>query len=347
MNNIISSAEFKDRLKSGLSGTYIFFGEEDYMKRHYLLQTRREVLGDGEFGDMRHKKISCLELDTERLTDALTTAPIGFFEGKILCELHELQLSAFKESEWKALCEILSGASPDVVTIIYTTSDELDYGTLPKAPSKALRRISEYAIPVYFPREGEGRLLRWITKHFLAERLSYENGVPEAVLRRCGHDMLILSGEIEKLCAYVKASGSTQIKNSDVYSICCERLEINAFDFSNAVLEGDTDRAYAILSDMKSRREKPVYILSAVTKVVSDMYTIKILLDSGMTDNGISAKLKMHEYKVRLYKKSIASRSVPRLRALLGLCCDTDIKLKSTSLEDYTELDKLVIMVSR
>ena len=346
MEKIINASDFKDRIKFGLSGTYIFFGEEEYMKYYYLSEARKAVLGDDEDGEMRHKKISCLDFDTEKITDALTTVSIGFFEGKTLCELHELQLSSFKESEWKALCDILAEASPEVITIIYTTPDEFDYGVLPKAPSKALQRLAEYAVPVYFPKESEAKLSRWITKHFISEKLSFENGVPDAVLKRCGRDMFVLSGEIEKLCAYVKADGRTQITENDVMLVCCQNLEVNAFDFSNAVLAGETDRAYALLSDMKLRKEKPVYILSSVTKVVSDMFAVKTLFDGGLTDNDISKKLKMHEYKVGLYRKSTASRSTARLRSLLRLCCDTDIKLKSTSLEDYTELDKLVILAS-
>ncbi len=346
MNKVINSSDFKDKLKFGLSGTYVFFGEEEYMKYHYLQEARRSVLGNDEDGEMRHKKISCIDFDTEKITDALTTVSMGFFEGKTLCELHELQLSAFREAEWKALCDIISEASPDVVTIIYTTPDEFEYGLLPKSPSKALQRLSEYAVPVYFSKESEAKLSRWITKHLIAEKLSFENGVPDLILKRCGRDMFVLSGELEKLCAYVKAGERAQVTSEDVFKVCCQNLEINAFDFSNAILAGDTDRAYALLSDMKLRKEKPVYILSSVTKVVSDMYAVKALLDSGMTDNDISKKLKMHEYKVGLYRKSAASRSMPRLCSLLRLCCDTDIKLKSTSLEDYTELDKLVILAS-
>lgn len=342
--NIINASDYKDKIKFGLSGIYLFFGEEEYMKHYYLAETRKAMLGDDPDAVFRHKKISCLDFDTEKMSDALTTVSMGFTEGKTLCELHEIQFDSLKESEWKALCDVLSSASPDVVTVIYTTPDEFDCGTLPKMPSKALTRLSEYATPVNFCREGDLKLSKWAARHFAAEKLSYETGVCDLIVERCGRDMFVLSNEIEKLCAYVKYGERTYIEKKDVMTVCCHNMEINAFDFSNAVLDGNTDKACAILSDMKLKKEKPIYILSNVTRVVTDMYLVKTLVEGGMNDSEIAKKLKMHEYKVGLYRKSTARGRYRRLQRLLEICCDTDIKLKSSALDDYTELDKLVIM---
>ncbi len=343
--NVISGAEFKDKIKFGLSGAYLFFGEEEFMKHHYLVSARNAVLG-GDDVFFRHKKISCAEFDTEKMTDALTTSAMGFFEGKTLCELHEIQFNSLKEAEWRALIDMLSNVSPDVVAIIYTTPDEFDGGNLPKMPSKALTRMGEVVIPVYFPREGELKLAKWVAKHFMSEKLTFENGVCEFLIERCGKDMYTLTGEIEKLCAYVKSCSRDKVEKADVTNICSHNMEINAFDFSNALLENNADRAYAILSDMKQRKEKPIMILSSVTKAVSEMYAVKMLSDGGMTDADISKKLKIHTYRVGLYKKSTQRRRPERLSAILRLCTETDIKLKSTSMEDYTEIDKLVIILT-
>ena len=345
MNQIINSSDLKDKIKFGLSGTYLFFGEEEYMKYYYLNEVRKNVLPK-EDAFMFHKKISCIDFDVEKITDALTTTSLSFFEGKTLVELHEIQFKTLKEAEWKALCQVLSEISNDVIAVIYTTPDEFDEGFIPKSPSKDLKRLLEYVTAVQFPKEGELKLLKWIARHFASEKLSYENRVCDMLLSRCGRDMFVLSGEIEKLCAYVKFNGETRITEKDVMTVCSENLEMSAFDFSNAILEGSTDRAYSILSDMKLRKEKPVYIFAAVSKTLSEMFVIKELLDGGATDAEISKKIKMHEYKVGIYRKNIQKRSRNRIRSLLRLCCETDIKLKNSKLESYTELDKLVIVAS-
>ncbi|MBQ9692716.1 MAG: DNA polymerase III subunit delta [Clostridia bacterium] len=346
MNQIINSSDLKDKIKFGLNGIYFFFGEEEYMKQFYLSEIRKSVFGGDEDGIFRHKKISCIDFDTEKMTDALQTSALGFFEGKTLCELHEIQFSSLKESEWKALISMLEDASPDVITVIYTVKDEFDEGFIPKNPSKALQRLAEVAVPVHFPRESDLKLAKWTSRHFISEKLSFEKGVCELMVTRCGRDMFVLSNEIEKVSAYVKACGRSTVTAEDVKTVCCQNMEINAFDFSNALLESDTDKAMAILSDMKLRKEKPVMILGSVTKVIADLYTVKTLIDSGLNDREISKELKMHEYKLGIYKRSAAKRSAVRLKKLLRFCCDTDVKLKSTSLESYTELDKLVILAT-
>ena len=108
----------------------------------------------------------------------------------------------------------------------------------------------------------------------------------------------------------------------------------------------DTDRALEIIADMKLRKEKPIYVLGSVLKVITDLYTVKVLIEGGYNDFEISKELKLHEYKVSLYRKSCNGRSLQRLKKLLGFCTETDMKLKSSSLDDYTELDKLVILAT-
>ena len=347
MKRILNTMEFRDKLKSGLSGGYIFFGEEEYLKHCYIKEVRKSILGEEDNSVFRHRRVSALEFNSGKINEILITSSLGFFsEGKTLCEIHELDFKERTESEIKALCNTFSNADPNIVYIIYTTPYEFDPGILPKSPSKLLQRLSEYLTPVNFQKESDIKLVKWAARHFAAEKLSYENGVCELLVDRSGRDMFVLLNEIEKLSAYVKFYGEGTVKKEHVETVSSSNLEINAFDFSNAIIGADADKACLILSDMERRKEKPINIFGAVSKVISDLYSVKILVDSGANDKEIAGKLKIHEYKVGIYRKSAVKRSRERLKKLLSLCAQTDIKMKSTSLGDYTALDKLVIMAS-
>ena len=347
MNKIISVQELRDRIKMGLSGGYMFFGDEEYLKFHYLKDVRKSVLGETDDSFFNHRRVSALDFNVGKITEALITSSVGFFsEEKTLCEIHELNFNERTESEIKALCTALENADPEIIYVIYVTADEFDPGLIPKSPSKLLLRLSEYLTPVNFQKESDIKLVKWTARHFAAEKLSYETGVCEMLVDRSGRDMFVLSNEIEKLAAYVKFHGEGYVKKEYVEKVCASNLEINAFDFSNAILEADTDKAYLILSDMEKRKEKPLHIFGAVSKVISDLYLVRVLADSGDNDKEISSKLKIHEYKVGIYRKSALRRSKTRLKKLLSLCAETDVRLKSTSLSDYAVLDKLVIMSS-
>ena len=343
VNAVKKYADLKTDLKFGMKGAYLFFGEEDYMKQHSLFEVRKALLGEEKDGELRHKRINMPEFDGGKIEDAVSVVSPFFGEGITLCEFHEIKFSALKENELKFLIGLLKDIPDDVVVLFYSVSDELDYGNLPKNPSKLLIRLSEVCKPVYFPKEDEIKLVKWTARHIMSEKISFENGVCELLVSECGRDMFVLSNETDKLCAYAKMHEKSRIELNDVREVCCRNNEVKAFDFSNALLNRETDKALEIVTEMKLKKEKPTYILSTVLRTVCDLYSVKTLLDAGYNEGEISRELKMHEYKVGIYRKNCMQRSADRLRKLLSACMDTDIKLKSSSADEYTELEKLVI----
>ena len=50
VNSVKKYSDLKTDLKFGLRGAYLFFGEEDYMKKHSLCEVRNAVLGEESDG---------------------------------------------------------------------------------------------------------------------------------------------------------------------------------------------------------------------------------------------------------------------------------------------------------
>lgn len=345
---ILTPNDYRDALKSGINGGWLFFGEEAYLKQHALEQTRKAFAGDNAASGMSCKKLSCLDFDIEKMTDAVATVSlldIGDGE-KRLTEFHELCFGQLKEAEWKQLEDLLSelDAYPDTTLIIYTTPEELDEGNLPKAPSKTFSRLTQYLTPVWFAREDGTKLLKWITKHFTSAKLKTEAGACELLLDRVGHDMYALSNEIDKLCAYLGTHGKDTLMCSDVENVTCSNIESDSFSFTNALLSRDCDRAYELLNEMILKKEKAVVILGAIARTATDLYTVKELYSSGMTVQEIAKKLKIHEYRAKLYVQYSKERTPRKLRSLVDECYDIDIKMKNSSLDEYTMLSRLVVL---
>ena len=56
--------DFKALIKSGdIVGSYIFSGEEDYLKRYYLGELREKAVGDGSFSAFNHAVYDGEEID--------------------------------------------------------------------------------------------------------------------------------------------------------------------------------------------------------------------------------------------------------------------------------------------
>lgn len=341
----MTAVDFRNIIKNNnLKGGYLFYGDEEYMKQFCLTATRDSILPSGK-DVLNHIKLSSENYSLETLVDSIESLPV--FADKKLIEIHSLDIAGMKQNELETFITILSEL-PEYeynVLILYMSPDSFDAGTA-KYPSKLLTTLSKLLTPVAFDYETPAKLIKWIQQHFRANGIVIESDVCNHLMNNIGHSMFRLKSEIDKLSAYILSHERNNVTESDIEDITVHIKSIDPFDFANAILDGDMDKAFYILADMKERKEKPEIILSQVSRVYDDLCTIKSLYESGMPSQTIAAKLKIHEYKTKLYLKSASKRSLNAIRKAVDLCFDADIKIKSTALDNYTVLDRLVIELS-
>lgn len=338
-------SEFQNQVKKGLSGGFLFYGEEEYTKHHALKSARNSILGDGELATFNHTKINGQTDNFVReLINSLGSLP--FMAEKKLTELHSVDFTKLKQSALDDLIEVLKTLSdyPESVIIIYCTAAEFDGGTQ-KAPSKILSELSKYLTPVTFERETPPKLAKWIAKHFQAHGVFASNEVCFALIEYCGTDMYLLQNEVTKLAAYTKSKNQTQVDESDIKTVCSFVRTSGAFDFTNAILQGNVDTATALLSEMQKRKEKPEFILSAIIDTLNGMYLTKRLAESGKTKAEIAKLTKIHEFRVGLFLNATWNIKADNLKDIISLCLDTDKKIKLSSLDDFTLLFRLIIEI--
>ena len=339
----MTPTEFKAELKH-LGGGYLFYGEEDYLKRYYLNALRKQTVAEGDV--FNHIVINSESYTPERLSAAIEALPV-MAETKLI-EVNSLYLSSMNETELEELCAVIE-TLPQYeynVVVVYTEPDELDPGVKNK-PSAALKRLTECLKPVFFDSETPARLADWTYKHFVKELIVAPHDAVTTLVARCGGDMYTLSGEINKLCCYLKANGRDKLTEEDVFRICGERKEFGAFELANAILDRSPSRAFAVLSEQKKLKERPEAILAGISRTISDLITVKVLVDAGMSMQTIEKKTGMGTYRLSLYSKSAAKNTHSDLKNVLDRCYEADKLIKSTQLNSYTVLERLAIEASR
>ena len=338
----MTGAEFGTLLKKGVSGGFLFYGEETYLKHRYLEAVRREIVPDASLDAFNRYRFDERTYDPDALRGAIASFPV--MAEKKLIELHSLPLSQMKSAEMSELTDALSSISSDDgnVLILYTEPDEFDPGTV-KKPSPLFKTLSAILTPVFFDRETPARLNKWITQHFSAEGVFASSDLALRLTDYVGKDMYALSGQIEKLSAYVRAAGRDHLEESDIAFVACRYRETEPFDFANAILNGNLSEALSLLSEKKMRKEPPEIILSGVSTVFSDLLTLRLLYDNGFQQKEMAAKTGMHEYRVGLYLRTASKKKAAVLKKALSLCAETDLKIKSTPLDPYVLLDRLVV----
>ena len=330
--------EFKSRLKSGNpSGAYVFAGEEDYLKRYYLGELRREVLTDEAFATFNHAVFDGEDLSIASLLDEVKSPPM--MSDYKLIEWHYPDLTSLKDSELEDLEMLLTARREEGYAILVFLVGEggIDLGT-PKKPSKFLKKFEKSLDIIKFDRSSDQQLAQWIRRHLDSEGVKYTPDVPQALVLRSGHSMQQLKNEIDKLTAYAKAN-DLPLTQKEVDMIATPTTECDTFAFSNALLGRDKQGALAALADMKMRRVDPTVILGMASRVVCDLVEVANLSEDGMSFEDIAKTLSMNAYKLKLYLAAVKNIGRDKAEQMLAELARVDTASKFGGIGGYTAIE--------
>lgn len=341
--SILKESDFRKELRAAVTGGYVFFGEEDYMKSAALRMARQSVAeaapAMAAFNDVH---IDGLDFTTAALLDAMAVPPMGG-DRKVIT-VTGLNFNALRAAELDRLCEALGELRdyPYNLVIFSAAADGLDYGTLPKKPSELLTTLGEYLRPVYFERNTPAKLAGWVQKHYLHNGVQASPAVCQFTVEYCGRNMFTLSGEIDKVSFYVRAKGRDTATEEDVRTAAIPTMEYDAFAFTNAIGARKREEALNILRDLKLRKTDPIIIMSEITRTVCDMAAITALKADGLTAREIASALKIHEYRVSIVLNNNLKPDV--CMTMLERCRDADLELKRSA-DGYAALERLICTI--
>jgi len=185
--------------------------------------------------------------------------------------------------------------------------------------------------------------MMWVQKHFSSEKIIAEQPECAALIEAVGHDMTTLSGEIAKLCAYLHFKERDKLEITDISMICPHNKEIGAFEFADAILDMNNEKAFYILGDMRMKNEPVPVILGGITKIYTDLYALKLVAEAGLSSDEAAKRLGLHPYvaKIRMAKAKTCERQA--LEEIIDLCTKTDEMLKSSPVDSYILLERLIV----
>ncbi len=333
---------FRKQIKKGLSGGYLFFGEEDYMKSFAMGAAREAICPDETFAIFNDIRIDALDYSPSALLDALVPPPM-MTEQKIVT-VSGLNIGSFRQDEVAALIEAISTIKEyDYnVLIISVPAGQIDEGRLPKAPSNILKTLSEYLTPVRFEAVSDTRLSSWVGKHFEHNGAYASPDVCYSLIKHCGRSMYILSEETEKLSYYVLSKGRKEVTLDDIRAVSSPELSADTFALANAITDGKYEAAMKALEVMRFRRADPVIVFSEVSRTVCELYMVNALNMQGISVSEImSATGIRSDYKVRLYLNSLQGKSDKKLKRAVELCSEADLALKNSA-QGYSVIERLI-----
>lgn len=342
---LVREDEFRKQLKKGVTGGYLFFGDEDYLKSFALSAAREAICPDPTFALFNDVRIDAMDYSAGGLLDALAPPPM-MTEQKIVT-VSGLNLGGFRSGDVEDLCEALAALREyDYnVLILSVPAGQLDEGNLPKSPSALFKRLSEYLTPVRFDPITGARLVSWVGKHFQHHGVSADPAVCAYLIEFCGKSMYTLSSETEKLSYYVLQQGRQTVMRKDVETVCVSELSADTYALANAITDGKYEEAMKALEVMRFRRVEPVIVLSEVSRVICDLVAVKALAEEGLQAGEIATVLKRKDFWARKYLGAASGKSMKRLKRALQLCSEADFSLKQLGIPGYLAIERLIGML--
>ncbi|MBR5308116.1 MAG: hypothetical protein IKU43_05045 [Clostridia bacterium] len=337
-------AELKRRLKDGdIGGTYVFGGDEEYMKRYYFGELCKAA------GESVNISVMRGEVDFGELCDEISAVPMqefSFFdeapkeESKRVIKLDSPDFSRLSEREMTDVYNMLSDVGEMTVVVIYFSNIDPVKG---KSNGAIIKKISENALACEFERAapGDPTLLRWIKKHFDKEKIAIS---PENVRYLCdctGTDMCLLANEAEKLCAYLTVRGRSEVTTEDIDYVCIKNTEAITFDVTNAISAKNFEGAADALSKLRLTKTEPLLIFGAISKMATDLSIVSSLQREGKAIPDIINASGLRDFVVKKYVATLSSVQKGYAKRFAAACLEADAKLKRTISDGYRILENL------
>ncbi len=331
----------REKLSFNFVGGYLFWGEEDYLKRHYIRELKSKILDEG----MADFNLVSVEFEKGAvlgdIAAALETPPV--FASHKMVEVTGLALLDLKKDEEKRLIETVKKRADDTVLLFSFHSQELDLSSKKTRERAIIKELSQELMTVEFPRQPKGKLVSWTDKIFTSESLRIADFLIERMIELCDFSMTRLRSESEKLCARAKFENKTDVPREWIDEMVRPTAENELYELSEAVARLDTRRAVEIFENLASQNVEPVVILGAVSRTVSGLSVLYSALNSGAkVKDSYRAAGFMFEWQAERFSRLLKPRTSEGLCRSVRECFECDLAVKGNSANKLLLVERLI-----
>ena len=148
--------------------------------------------------------------------------------------------------------------------------------------------------------------------------------------------------EIQKIAAYAKGKAITQ---KDIDDVADPVLSAEVFKLSDAVLQGNYDKAASILGDLLKMQTEPIMILSALGSQLRRIHTARIAIDSGKDKYWLMELWDMKsDYPAKLLLTAAKRTTADWCADAVKMCQTLDRRMKSEKgMDNEAELKRFLV----
>ena len=265
------------------------------------------------------KNVTTFDLAQSTLEDVLIEAGyVSMFEEEkfiVIKNANFFGTDKIKDSDTDILLNYFEHPS-DNTNLIFICSTKLD---LRKKITKIVKdRFNLINIPNLKYYEIENRAMEAFKKN----GFKVEADTVKYLVQNSLNNFDLTMNEVEKIMLFYNESD--YVKYEDVVNIAAKSINTNNFLFVDAVVEGDLEKSFELLNDLKIMKVEPTIVLSLLARDFRIMLQIKTLQKEEKREYEILSKLGLQDWH-------------------LIKIADMDLNIKTGKVDKYTALELFIL----
>lgn len=350
----------KERIKTkALSGMYLFYGQEEYLKRYYFSELAKAA-GD----NTNVTNIDADDFSFEKFFDSVNTVASFDYSDSLFTDepensairvikLYAPDLSRLNAAEKDTLIQLADNFPAGVCAVFYyphNPKKEKEYEKSRKLLCES-KSVLEVNFSLYEPTSAP--LKKWVKRHFDAHKCSIDMQTLDYFINAVGNDMSTLLSETEKVCSYLALRSEKSVYNADIDAVCIRNDTARLDDVARGALEGNYAKAIAAFSVLRSEKMPDTYILGAISNKISELSTVEYYKSIGLSVPDIAAKIKKYDYVVKgdfrlidAIKGRRRSKYSNITDVYTEIVAEYDTKIKSSACDKYLLLENMIFKIA-
>ncbi|MBQ6715861.1 MAG: DNA polymerase III subunit delta [Clostridia bacterium] len=330
--------ELFDEIKNGyLGGAYLFHGPEEYIKKSAMDKIREAILPAG----LEILNETVMDAPNARqLIESAETLPVMAEKRLIVIKDTPLLTGAKakdEQDENEKIEKWLSNGAPDTAVIIFYVRGDAD------KRKKLYKTLEKHAKVVSFQYLTDPEISKWIQSRLKPKKKTMKQDAVSTLLFYAGRDLTRLSGEVDKLAAYVGEAAT--IEEKDVKTAVTPSAESNVFLMIDSLVASKAKTAYEILNAMLDAGESPVTILAMLIRQLRLMTHVRLLRDENLSLPEIEKKTKLTNFVAKKVYGQTNKLSAKRLEEGYRAGVQMDFDVKSGKIRERAALDRMMLML--
>lgn len=338
MGKMLDQDFFKEVKKELPSNLFFLYGDEKFFVEKAYKQLLKYITDT----DSNLMRISGENLNLSQLEDMVESIPFMVERKGIL--IKDCDIEKLNKDDLDKLVKLVSDVPEYTLLIFSHATLKLDDKKMTKH-KKLFKAIEKNGVTCEFRLQDKTQLKRALCDYAKKQDMILDMVDADILIERTSFEYILLLNELDKCIHFAKSNNSIYITKEDIFNCTTESVTVSIFDLSKSLLAGNYDRANSILQDLIFTGQEPVSIVAILSSAFLDLYRAKCGLDNGIAPNQVIEDFAYAKNRAFVVNNSFSSArkySHTQIRACIEVLYETDIKLKSSKMDDILLLEKML-----